>query len=123
MFAGLEYAAGCHPLRRQATETLIKDVLPWVLRMVPDSQLQNFKLHIVGANIVPEELKQLFKLNREFVKFHGHLNNTEVRPTHSLLVQSRVRSYARACQGPRCARPLSPVGCPMTRVGARTGFA
>ena len=64
--------------RRQAAETLIRDVLPWTLRMLPEGLLEKFRLHIVGANVVSEELKDLFRRNRNFVKFHGHLNDTQV---------------------------------------------
>ena len=53
-------------------------MLPWTLRMLPEGLLEKFRLHIVGANIASEELKDLFRRNRSFVKFHGHLNDTQV---------------------------------------------
>ena len=46
--------------------------------MLPEGLLEKFRLHIVGANVVSEELKDLFRRNRSFVKFHGHLNDTQV---------------------------------------------
>lgn len=40
---------------------LITNILPALLRVLPPRAARAFKLHVVGANIVPASLSQLMK--------------------------------------------------------------
>lgn len=72
------FIAACPCHRRQAAEVLVTQLLPLVLQRLPPAQRVEFTVHIVGANIVPERLRQLFADNSAHVTFHGHLSDQEV---------------------------------------------
>jgi hypothetical protein len=59
-------------------EVLVREVLPAVLELLPEDLQPSFVLHVVGSNIVPEGLRQLFYEHRERVIFHGNLPDEQV---------------------------------------------
>lgn len=65
--------------RRQAVEVLIREVMPNLVELLPEEAAQGFMLHVVGANVVPDNLKRLFEQNKDTVQFHGYLPDDQVR--------------------------------------------
>lgn len=57
---------------------LIEQILPLMLRLLPPEKSQEFKIHIVGANVVPDYLKKLLEANKDHVHFHGYLPDDQV---------------------------------------------
>ena len=64
---------------RQAIETVIKDVLPQILKLMPEHLLETFRINVVGANVVPDDIRQLLEEHSDYVEFHGHLSDEQVR--------------------------------------------
>lgn len=65
----------------QAIETLLMQVLPHVLKILPDEYHHDFMIHVVGANVVPEDLRKLIDKHKDYVTFHGYMPDDEVRLT------------------------------------------
>jgi hypothetical protein len=65
--------------RRMSVESLIKDVLPLVLKLMPENLAEGFKIHIAGPKSVPPDLQALFDGNQKYVVFHGQVSREEVR--------------------------------------------
>lgn len=60
-------------------EVLIREVMPNLVELLPEEAAQGFMLHVVGANVVPDNLKRLFEQNKDTVQFHGYLPDDQVR--------------------------------------------
>ena len=104
-----------HLPNRQAVEHMITEILPLLLTAMPESQRADFKLHIVGANVVPTYLQELMDAHADTVLFHGYLSDEEVRSV------SQLRS-ARARQLTLTVYPC-PAAAYSVLAGARGGRA
>ena len=82
----MPYAAFC---RRQALETLVLDVLPSLLRLLPWRERWRLRLHVVASGTVPKPLLSLLRQHSSQVVFHGYLPDEEVSGSH-LLVEGIV---------------------------------
>ncbi|MEW5319972.1 MAG: hypothetical protein WDW38_011081, partial [Sanguina aurantia] len=71
-----------HPPNQQAVKYLLTEILPAVLRRLTPKLRSSFVVNIVGANIVPWELQQLFDTLARHVVFHGWLSNEHLRLLH-----------------------------------------
>ena len=67
-----------HVPNQQAVATLVTEVLPRVLQLLPDDLSNEFVVHIVGSNETPDWLLTLM-LNSSHIKFHGALSDDEVQ--------------------------------------------
>lgn len=65
-------------LCRQAAEVLVREIVPRVRALLPEPARQSFRLHVVGSNMVPDSLLQLFAQHEDAVTFHGYLTDDQV---------------------------------------------
>ncbi len=59
-------------------ETLVLDVLPRLLRLLPWRERWRLRLHVVASGMVPKPLLSLLRQQSAHVVFHGYLPDDEV---------------------------------------------
>ena len=71
-----------HAPNHQAIVTLLRDVLPMIIKRLPRGHLRDFKVHIAGANDLPSEINDWVRSQVEkssYIKFHGFLSDDSLR--------------------------------------------
>ena len=71
-----------HKPNHQAIATLLRDVLPMIIKKLPRGHLRDFKVHIVGADALPPALSDWVRQQEEqspYIKFHGFLSDDSLR--------------------------------------------
>lgn len=66
-------------VHRQALGFLLSDVLPHVLRLMPQELVSAFMIHLIGANDLPSDLKTLVGTFPEHVRSHGWMGKAELQ--------------------------------------------
>lgn len=71
-----------HVPNHQAIVTLLRDVLPIIIKRLPRGDLRDFRVHIAGANALPPAISDWVRRQEEkssYVKFHGYLSDDSLR--------------------------------------------
>jgi len=75
------------PPNRQAVQHLIEEILPLLIEKLTREELQDFRVHVVGANVLGPELQKVLNAHTDTVVFHGYLSDDEL-----LMLYNHVRS-------------------------------
>jgi hypothetical protein len=59
----------------QAVEHLLKEVLPIIKNLLTPEEVEEFRVHIVGSNQVPESIRPIVEQKNSGVLFHGWLSD------------------------------------------------
>lgn len=62
-----------HPPNQQAVHVLLEDIFPAYMRTFGETNNDDIRLHIVGSNIIPAEIEELFMKHKDFVSVHRNL--------------------------------------------------
>lgn len=65
----------------EAIKVLLEEVLPEFRKL--NYHASGFKIHIVGSNIIPNEMKKLMAKHKEIVRFYHNLDLDQVIHTNN----------------------------------------
>lgn len=68
-----------HSPNTQAAATLLRDILPRALQMLPRGLQDEFRVHIVGSNKMPAWLAEMAATDPHHIICHGALSDEQVR--------------------------------------------
>lgn len=92
-----------HSPNLEAIKALLEDVLPELRKLL--NKKSWFRIHIVGSNIIPDEIRTLISKHKNIVHFHHNLDLDQVLVSQlmSVTIVSKVKfNHSIFCSSVNC---------------------